>query len=143
MSVPAQLNIVTLGVADVARARAFYEALGWEAASSSMDEICWMQVAGTWLGLWSRGLLAEDAGLPDGEPGSFGGITLAINLTSTEAVDEAMATALAAGATVTQPAVMVEWGIYRGYFTDLDGHPWEVAWNPGFPVNDDGTIHIP
>jgi hypothetical protein len=141
--VPARLSIVTLGVADVARARAFYEALGWEAASSSMDEICWMEVAGSWLGLWRRELLAEDAGMTDGGPGSFDGVTLAINVESRAMVDEAMATAVAAGATETQPAVEVAWGIYRGYFADPDAHSWEVAWNPGFPIQHDGTIQIP
>lgn len=141
--VPARLSIVTLGVADVARSRAFYEVLGWEAASSSMDEICWMRVAGSWLGLWRRDLLAEDAGVSDGGTGSFDGITLAINLESREVVDEAIATAVAAGATITQPAAEVEWGGYRGYVADPDGHSWELAWNPGFPINPDGTIQIP
>jgi predicted lactoylglutathione lyase len=141
--VAARLSIVTLGVADVARSRAFYEALGWEAASSSMDQICWMQVAGSWLGLWSRELLAEDAGVADRGAGSFDGVTLAINLESPEVVDEAMATAVAAGAAVTQAPVQVEWGIYRGYFADPDGHSWEVAWNPDFPITPDGTINIP
>lgn len=134
---------MTLGVADIARSRAFYEALGWEAASSSSDEICWMKVEGSWLGLWDRSLLADDAGVPDAAPGSFGGITLALNLESPELVDEAMATAVAAGASVTQPAALVAWGIYRGYFADPDGHAWEVAHNPGFPIQPDGTIEIP
>jgi predicted lactoylglutathione lyase len=141
--VPARLSIVTLGVADIGRSRAFYEALGWEAASSSMDEICWMKVAGSWLGLWSRERLAEDAGVADAGPGSFDGVTLAINVESPAVVDEAMATAVAAGAAVTQPAAAVEWGGYRGYFADPDGHCWEVAWNPGFPITLDGTIDIP
>jgi len=141
--IPARLNIVTLGVADIARSRAFYEALGWQAAASSSAEICWMQVTGSWLGLWRRDLLAEDAGVSDRGPGSFDGITLAINLERRELVDEAMGTAVAAGATVTQPAAEVEWGGYRGYVTDPDGHSWELAWNPGFPIAPDGSIDIP
>jgi catechol 2,3-dioxygenase-like lactoylglutathione lyase family enzyme len=149
MSIPAFLSIVTLGVADLPRAVAFYEALGWTRAESSMDEIVWFGLSGgaVWLGLFPHGDLAEDATLPragagDGLP-AYRGMTLAMNLASDQAVLEAFDAALAAGATAVKvPAPAVYDGL-SGYFADPDGHLWEVAHNAGFPLHEDGRITIP
>lgn len=140
MTVPARLHIVTLGVADLPTSVAFYSALGWHLASSSFEEIAWFDVGGCWLGLFPREELAADAGV---EPSTGFAVTLATNLESPQAVDDAMAAARAAGAVVTQPPARVEWGGYRGYFADPDGHLWELAHNPNFPIQDDGNIVIP
>ncbi len=148
MSIPAHLSIVTLGVADLPRAVAFYEALGWVKAESSMAEIAWfgMSAGAVWLGLFPHGDLAADASLPRegaGDLPAYRGMTLAMNLPSDEAVVDAFRTALAAGATtVKEPAPAVFDGL-SGYFADPDGHLWEVAHNPGFPLAPDGTITIP
>lgn len=147
--VPAQLGIVTLGVADLARAEAFYSALGWRRASSSVPgEIIWFQTAHSWLGLFGWDELAEDAGVEADRGGGIGGggfrgVTLAINVDSAEAVEAAMTVAQRAGATVTRRAEQAPWGGYRGYFADPDGHLWEVAHNPNFPIDEDGRVTIP
>ncbi|MFL5757286.1 MAG: VOC family protein [Chloroflexota bacterium] len=142
MPVPARISIVTLGVADLSRSVAFYEALGWEKATSSMDEIVWFRTADTNVGLWSSDELAADANLPP-QRARFGGITLAINLETEAAVTEALDAAVAAGATLLKPATRADWGGLSGYFADPDGHPWEVAWNPSFPIDEDGRPRIP
>jgi catechol 2,3-dioxygenase-like lactoylglutathione lyase family enzyme len=142
MSIPARISIVTLGVADIRRAVAFYEALGWERAASSMDEIAWFRTADTNLGLWSSDLLAADAGLPS-QRTRFGGVTLAINVETEAQVGECLAAAVEAGGTLLKPATRAEWGGVSGYFADPDGHPWEVAFNPGFPIGPDGRVAIP
>jgi hypothetical protein len=143
MTVPARISLVTLGVADVARSAAFYEALGWERASSSSDEICWFRTADSYLGLFGRESLAEDAALPADPRAPFGGITLAINVESEEAVTSALEEAVRAGGTMLKPAERAPWGGFSGYFADPDGHPWEVAFNPSFPIREDGRIFIP
>jgi uncharacterized protein len=144
MSIPARLNIVTLGVAGLARSIAFYEALGWErVASSQEEEICWFKTAGCYVGLWGYEKLAADAGLPAKPRGAFGGITLAMCLESEQAVTAALENAAQAGATISKPAEHMDWGGFSGYFLDPDGHPWEVAFNPFFPIAGDGTITIP
>ncbi len=141
MTVPARISVVTLGVADVARSRAFYEALGWRATTSSMDQICWFSMTGSYLGIFGRDDLAADARL---KPGSgFGGVTLAINVESEAEVGAALAAAEKAGATIIKPAERADWGGYSGYFADLDGYPWEVAHNPHFPLDQDGRVSIP
>ena len=143
MTIPARISIVTLGVEDVARSAAFYEALGWERASSSMDEIVWFRTTDSWLGIFGRADLAADANLPrDGSRGEFGGITLAINVETVEAVDAALAEAVAAGGSLLKPGTELPFG-YGGYFADPDGHPWEVCYNPSFPIGPDGRIAIP
>jgi len=142
VTVPARISIVTLGVADLPRAVAFYEALGWERASASMDEIAWFRTADTNLGLFPNQDLAADANLPPLR-GRFGGITLAINVGTAEAVAAALDAAVAAGATLLKPATRADWGGVSGYFADPDGHPWEVAFNPAFPIGPDGRVHIP
>jgi uncharacterized protein len=147
MSIPARLNIVTLGVHDLPRSVAFYEALGWERSGASMDEISWFALSGgaVWLGLFPHPDLAEDAGLPRegaGDLPAYKGMTLAMNLESDEAVQDAFRQAVAAGATpVKEPARAIFDGL-SGYVADPDGHLWEIAHNPHFPVAEDGTITI-
>ena len=142
---PARLSIVTLGVADLARSIAFYEARGWEPRSSSVPGvIAWFGLGGTYLGLFPRADLALDAGIADPGPVTrFGGVTLAINVESDAAVEAALATTEAAGATILKPAEMAIFGGLSGYFADPDGPPWEVAHNPDFPLDADGQITIP
>ncbi len=141
MAVPARISIVTLGVQDVARSARFYEALGWEKTASSVDEIVWFRTADSYLGLFGWRDLAEDAQLIEPSRGSFGGVTLAINVESVDLVDAALDEAIAAGATLLKPGTHFEFG-YAGYFADPDGHPWEVCWNRGFPIGPDGRITI-
>jgi uncharacterized protein len=142
MTIPARISIVTLGVADVARSAAFYETLGWERCSSSMDEIVWFRTADSYLGLFGWDALAADANLISPTRGSFGGITLAINVETREAVDAALAEVVPAGGTILKPGTVLPFG-YGGYFADPDGHPWEVCYNTDFPFRDDGRIVIP
>jgi hypothetical protein len=143
MTVPARLNIVTLGVHDLARSSAFYERLGWERAASSSEEICWFRTAGAFLGLWDFGLLARDANLPDGPVGSYRGVTFAINVETEDAVAAALQEAATAGGAILKPATRADWGGVSGYFTDPDGYAWEVAYNPFFPLDEDGRVSIP
>jgi uncharacterized protein len=142
MAPRADLSIVTLGVTDVARSAAFYEALGWERAASSQEEIVWFKTPHAYLGLFAYEALAEDGKIPVGPRQGFGGITLAINTRSEADADAFFATAEAAGASVYKRPERVSWGGYSGYFGDPDGYPWEVAYNPGFPVGDDGRLRI-
>jgi len=142
LSVPARISIVTLGVRDVARSVAFYEALGWERRASSMDEIAWFRTADSYLGLFGWQDLADDANLLDATRGSFGGITLAINVETAEMVDAALDEAVAAGGSILKPGTDLPFG-YNGYYADPDGHPWEVCYNPSFPLGPDGRITIP
>ncbi|MBI5137944.1 MAG: VOC family protein [Nitrospirae bacterium] len=137
-----RISLVTLGVADLSRSRAFYERLGWRASSASTDTVVFFQAGGMILGLYPRRLLAEDARL-DPQGSGFGGITLAHNGRGKAEVDRLLAEAVAAGATLLKPAEDACWGGYSGYFADPDGHPWEVAWNPFFPIADNGTISLP
>jgi catechol 2,3-dioxygenase-like lactoylglutathione lyase family enzyme len=143
MTVPARLSIVTLGVADVARSVAFYETLGWQRCASSMDAIAWFRLTGSYLGIFGRPQLAEDAGLPAEPAAPFGGITLAINVATEPEVSAALEAAVAAGGRLLKPATRMDWGGLSGYVADPDGHPWEVAWNPAFPLDEDGRITIP
>ncbi|HEY7477084.1 MAG TPA: VOC family protein [Actinomycetota bacterium] len=143
MTVPARLGLVTLGVTDLARSAAFYEALGWERASSSIPGVIqWFQTADANLGLFPLDELAADAGVPP-ERGAFPGITLAINVSTPEEVAPALAAAEAAGATAVKPATQADWGGVSGYFADPDGYLWEVAYNPAFPLDEQGRLHIP
>lgn len=142
MTVPQRISIVTLGVSDLAASAAFYERLGWTRAAASTPEIVWFATTDSVLGLFPRPLLAEDAAVA-GEPvAPFGGITLAINVEDDDAVDAALARAVQAGATLLRPAEKVDWGGYRGYFADPDGHPWEVAHNPFVPIRPDGSLDM-
>jgi predicted lactoylglutathione lyase len=141
MTVPARISIVTLGVLDVARSIRFYETLGWERCASSMNEIAWFRTADSYLGLFGWQDLADHANLMDATRGSFGGITLAINVERSDAVDAALDEAVAAGGTILKPGTELPFG-YGGYFADPDGHPWEVCWNADFPFGPDGRIVI-
>ncbi len=108
-----------------------------------MQETVFFQAGGLAVVLWSRALLAEDAGLPDPGRQGFGGIGLAQNVRSEAEVDALLAAAQAAGGTVTTPARRAPYGGWAGTFTDLDGHPWEVAHNPGFALAEDGSLTLP
>ena len=135
-----RISLVTLGVADLERARRFYEALGWKSDSKPEDGIVFFQAGGLVVGLWGRAELAEDSGVVD--PGGFGGVTLAYNVRSPEEVDATLAEAERAGAKIARPGAATFWGGYSGVFHDPDGHPWEVAHNPFWPLRDDGSIAL-
>jgi predicted lactoylglutathione lyase len=135
-----RVSLVTLGVRDVARARGFYEALGWTSDSEG-SEVVFFQAGGMVVALWDRDSLAEDSGVAD--HGGGGGITLAHNVGSPGAVDRVLEEAAAAGATITRSGAATFWGGYSGVFVDLDGHPWEVAHNPDWTLGTDGSISLP
>jgi len=137
-----RLSLITIGVSDLDRSRGFYERLGWRASSASSDAIAFYQLAGIALALYPRDELAKDARLP-AEGYGFGGIALAFNTRTRAEVDAVLSEAQAAGARILKPAEEAFWGGYSGYFADPDGYPWEVAWNPGFAVADDGSLHLP
>ncbi len=139
---PPRLTLVTLGVADVARARAFYDRLGFQASPDSKETVVFYDAGGTVLALWSRVALAEDAGMADPVPG-FSGVSLAWNVAAEAEVETVMAHALACGATITRPGQKVFWGGTTGYFADPDGHVWEVAYNPFWPLGANGLIELP
>ena len=143
MGVPARISIVTLGVADVARSVAFYSALGWERCVSSQEAIAWFRMTGSYLGIFGAADLAEDAALDAAARGGPGSATLAINVETEEQVAPALAAAVAAGGSLLKPATRADWGGLSGYFADPDGHPWEVAHNPFFPIDAEGRLHIP
>jgi hypothetical protein len=135
-----RLSLVTLGVADLARARAFYERLGWVTRAEPEDDVVFFQTAGMIVGLWNRDRLAEDSGVADG--GGWGGVTLALNVRSPGEVDAAIADARAAGAHIARNGAETFWGGYSGVFIDPDGHPWEVAHNPHWTIGDDGSTRL-
>jgi catechol 2,3-dioxygenase-like lactoylglutathione lyase family enzyme len=144
MPIPARMSIVTLGVEDLARSKAFYEALGWQLASSSVEGVIyWFRTAETYLGLHPYEELAEDGRIPLGSREGFRGVTFAINLESDNAVVAAFDAALAAGATPLKAPEQAIFGGLSAYFADPDGYAWEVAHNPSFPIGDDGRITIP
>ena len=137
-----RISLVSLGVADLARAKRFYAQLGWH--GQEVEETVFVQAGGLGLVLWSREKLARDCGLGDaGGAPRFGGIVLAHNVRTQAEVDEILAAAQAAGATITRPASPTFYGGYAGALTDPDGHPWEIACNPGFPLAEDGSLTIP
>ena len=131
---------MTLGVGDLARARAFYEALGWTTGAGPDDDVVFFQAGGLVVSLWSRESLAEDSAVED--TGGWGGITLAHNVGSPQEVDAVLAEAEAAGATIGRPGAETFWGGYSGAFLDPDGHPWEVAHNPHWRLGDDGSVQL-
>ena len=137
-----RLSIVTLGVADLARSREFYERLGWRRSMLNTEGIAFFQAGGIALALYPRNELAKDAKVsPDG--GGFRGVTLAYNTRSHDDVDRALAEAASACAKILKAAEEAAWGGYSGYFADPDGFLWEVAWNPHFAIADDGSIRLP
>ena len=135
-----RVSLVTLGVADLARAKAFYAALGWQ--GQEVQETVFVQAGPLAIVLWSRAKLAEDSGIED-DGGSFGGMALAQNVRSRAEVDAIVAAAAAAGASVTRSPAETFYGGYAGVFRDPDGHVWEIAHNPGFGLRDDGSVVLP
>ncbi len=136
-----RVSLVTLGVRDLARARAFYEGLGWKTNAGPEDDVVFFQAGGMVVALWSRASLAEDSGVEDS--GGWGGMTLAHNVRSPEEVDAVIAEAESAGARIPRHGAPTFWGGYSGVFVDPDGHPWEVAHNPHWTLGDDGSVALP
>jgi predicted lactoylglutathione lyase len=132
-----RLSLVTLGVADLARARAFYEALGWTTGAAPADDVVFFQTGGMIVALWGRDQLAEDSVVRDA--GGWGGVTFAHCVRSPEEVDAVLAHAERAGATIGRPGAPTFWGGYSGIFLDPDGHPWEVAHNPSWTITEEGS----
>ena len=141
MPVPARINLVTLGVFDIPRSRSFYSSLGWVDANPQDQSVAFLQLGPLVLALWGRAELAADAKLT--EPGTPGAVSLAINLGSPEEVDAVYAEALAAGASALKSPERTFWGGYSGYFGDPDGHPWELAHNPFWELQPDGSVRLP
>jgi len=134
-----RLTLITLGVGEIARARKFYEALGFKAGRASEESVTFFPAGGVVLALFGRAALAEDATVADSKP-EFSGVALAHNACSEADVDKAMAEAIAAGAKLVKPAGKTFWGGYAGYFADPDGHLWEVAHNPYFKLDEAGRV---
>ena len=144
MSVPAVLSLVTLGVSDVRRSTAFYAALGWRVSPASVEgDVTFLDIAGSRLALWGDDDLAKDASSSPPLPGSFRGVTLAINLESRAAVDAAVSAVLEAGGTTVSAAADTFYGGYAGYVADPDGYRWEIAFNPGWAIGSDGLPVLP
>lgn len=139
----ARINIVTLGVADIARARSFYERLGLEASTASNESVTFFDANGVVLALFGHAALAEDAHLPIEAAQRYRGMSLAWNAPSEADVDTIIAHAVAAGASLVKPPQKVFWGGYSGYFADPDGHLWEVAFNPFFPLSPENRVQLP
>jgi predicted lactoylglutathione lyase len=136
-----RITLVTLGVSDLSRAKGFYEALGWR--GQEVDETVFFQAGGLAVVLWDRDKLAIDCGLEPEPPVRFGGMALAHNVRSEAEVDDLLAAVKRAGGTVTKPAARNVIGFYSSAFIDPDGHAWEVAYNPGFPLAEDGSLTLP
>lgn len=142
MMTPQRVTLITLGVADLAAARAFYGRLGWVEHGESQEAVAFFQMHGQVLGLFGRADLAADQGRPGALLGT-GAITLAQNFATEAEVDAAFAAALAAGGTALKAPEKVFWGGYSGYWADPDGHVWEVAMNPFWPLAADGSLTLP
>lgn len=135
-----RVSLITLGVRDLARARAFYEGIGWSVDSAPEDDVVFFQAGGMVFALWGRDQLAEDSVVTD--TGGWGGVTLAYNARSPEEVDAVLEEAERAGGTIARPGGETFWGGYSGVFVDPEGHPWEIAHNPGWTIKDDGSISL-
>jgi predicted lactoylglutathione lyase len=135
-----RVSLITLGVADLERSRAFYAALGWTTGAQPADDVVFFKAGGAVVALWGRGQLAEDTGVED--TGGWGGVTLAHNVRSPEEVDAVIAEAEQAGATIPRHGAPTFWGGYSGVFVDPDGHPWEVAHNPHWTLAEDGSVSL-
>ena len=136
-----RVSLITLGVRDLDVARTFYETMGWR--GQQVAGTVFFQAGGQALVLWSRDELASDGGVADEGVSGFGGVALAHNVRAREDVDALLAVASGAGAVVTRPARTTVYGGYAGCFTDPDGHLWEIAYNPGFPLDDAGNLTLP
>ena len=135
------ISFVTLGVDDLERSTNFYKTMGLAPHTRSNPHITFFDMHGQILALFARTALANDVGLPD-ERSGFGGMTLAHNVQSQQDVQAMLDLAGASGGTVLRDASEPPWGGIRGYFADPDGHPWEVAWNPGVTIDDAGRVHL-
>lgn len=135
-----RVTVITLGISDLKRARAFYEALGWHSRAGEDDDVVFFQIGGSVLSLWDRARLAEDSGVELGS--GYGGITLAHNVSSPAEVDEVIEQAAQAGATIARAAAQTFWDGYSGVFVDFDGYPWEVAHNPHWALDDEGNVTL-
>jgi uncharacterized protein len=137
-----RISIVTLGVDDLDRATRFYEDMGLEAGMKVPDDVAFFQMGGILLALWPREKLAADAGVdPDGQ--GFRGVALAYNTRSDAEVGDVLEMAARAGGRIVKPAQRAFWGGWYGYFEDTEGNLWEVAHNPGFPIDAEGRISLP
>jgi catechol 2,3-dioxygenase-like lactoylglutathione lyase family enzyme len=135
-----RVSLVTLGVRDLAKARAFYEALGWRSGAAPADNVVFFQAGGLVVALWGRAELADDSTVEDA--GGWGGITLAYNVSSPGEVDAVIEEARAAGATIGREPAATFWGGYSGVFLDPEGHPWEIAHNPHWTIGPDGSTSL-
>jgi uncharacterized protein len=135
-----RVSLLTLGVRNLARARRFYEGLGWTTRAEAEDDVVFFQAGGMIVALWGRDELAGDSGVQDG--GGWGGVTLAYNTRSPAEVDAVIEEARAAGGTIAREPAETFWGGYSGVFVDPDGHPWEVAHNPRWTIADDGSVAL-
>jgi hypothetical protein len=136
------VSFVTLGVGNIARSRAFYDRLGFRASSASTSDVVFYDARGVVLALFGRAALADDAGMADSEAG-FSGVTLAHNVGSEAEVDAVLAEAVAAGGRLVKSGQKAFWGGYSGYFSDPDGHLWEVAFNQFMPLDERGHVRLP
>lgn len=135
-----RVNVITLGVRDLQRARAFYEALGWRTGAQPEADVVFFQAGEMVLALWGRDQLAQDSCVSDS--GGWGGVTLAVNFGSREEVDAVTEQARAAGARIGREPAETFWGGYSAVFIDPDGHPWEVAHNPHWDLSEDGGVRL-
>ncbi|HEU5141721.1 MAG TPA: VOC family protein [Solirubrobacterales bacterium] len=135
-----RVNLITLGVADLGRARRFYRALGWETNAAPGDDVVFFQAGEMVVALWDRARLAEDSCVEDS--GGWGGVTLAVNVASADEVDAIAEEARRAGATIGREPAETFWGGYSAIFVDPDGHPWEVAHNPRWRVTEEGGVRL-
>jgi predicted lactoylglutathione lyase len=135
-----RLSLITLGVANLERSRAFYEALGWTTGAEPGADIVFFQAGGMVIALWDRAKLAEDSGVQDSS--GWGGVTLAHAVGSPEEVDVVLDEARAAGAKIPREGGETFWGGYSGIIVDPDGHPWEIAHNPGWTLHEDGSVTL-
>ncbi|HEX2397107.1 MAG TPA: VOC family protein [Solirubrobacteraceae bacterium] len=136
-----RISLITLGVRDLARARRFYESLGWRTGAAPGNDVVFFQAGDMVLALWDRARLAEDSCVQDS--GGWGGVTLALNLGSAEEVDAVTEQARAAGAVVGREPAPTFWGGYSSAFLDPEGHPWEIAYNPRWTLTEDGGVRLP
>ena len=144
MSPAPAIGLVTLGVRDVAAATAFYASLGFPLSPASVPgEVSFFRAGGTNLAVWGLEALRADSASPADRGAAFRGVALAVNVASREDVDAALAVAVSAGGTIARPAEATDWGGYNGYFADPDGHLWEVAHNPAWPLDERGVPELP
>jgi hypothetical protein len=135
-----RLSLITLGVSDLDRARSFYEGLGWKTGAAPTDDVVFFQAGGMIVALWGRDRLAEDSGVED--DGGWGGVTLAYIVRSPEEADAVIEEARRSGARIAREPAKTFWGGYSGIFVDPDGHPWEVAHNPHWTLEADGSVRL-